>query len=253
MKASRLITVLCYVRSAVSKALIILLAIVAARDAQGGVPIEVVYGVGRNPTAMKLWQDAETQLKNGDVENAHRNVEAALRSDPTLYPALYTRAKVFMRQHKYQLAIQDCTAALRQDTTFVEVALLRASANATLGRYAASLKEVEHVISIRPRIDGLARAFAERAWLRATCPDPAFRNGQQAIKDATAACKLLEWKDEDSIDTLAAAYAEAGDFGSAVRYEQEALGMKGISAEDAKAFQYHLELFKHHQPVRSSR
>jgi tetratricopeptide (TPR) repeat protein len=235
-----------------SKALIILLAVVAVMGAQGSVPIEVVYGRGRNKTAMKLCQDAETQLKNGDVEGAHRNVEAALRSDPTLYPALYNRAKVFIRQHKYELAIQDCTAAVKQDTAFVEAALLRASANAKLGRYAASLKEVEHVISIRPRIDGLARAMAERAWLRATCPDPSFRNGRQAINDATAACKLLEWKDEDTIDTLAAAYAEAGDFDSAVRYEQEALGTKGISAEDSKIFRYHLELFKQHQPYRET-
>src|SRR5438309_4501401 len=240
-------------QNTVSKALIILLVVVAGMDAQGSVPIEVVYGRGRNKVAMKLWQDAETQLKNGDVESAHRNVEAALRSDPTLYPALYTRAKVFIRQHKYELAVQDCTAALKQDTTFVEAALLRASANAKLGRYAVSLKEIEHVISIRPRVDGLARAMAERAWLRATCPDPSFRNGRQAINDATAACKLLEWRDEDSIDTLAAAYAEAGDFDSAVRYEQEALGTKGVTAEDTKIFQYHLELFKHHQPVRSSR
>jgi tetratricopeptide (TPR) repeat protein len=239
-------------QNTISKALIILLAVVAAREGRGTVPIEVVYGVGRNKVAMKLWEDAETQLKNGDVENARRNVEAALRSDPQLYPELYTRAKVFIRQHKYELAIQDCTEALRRDSTFVEAALLRASANAKLGRYAASLKEVEHVISIRPRIDGLARAIAERAWLRATCPDPSFRNGRQAIKDATTACKLMEWRDEDTIDTLAAAYAEAGDFDSAVRYEQEALSTKGISADDSKIFQYHLELYKQHRPYRET-
>jgi tetratricopeptide (TPR) repeat protein len=238
---------------AVPLAVTILFSVFAAIDTHASVPIEVVYGRGRNTIAVKLWQDAETQLKNGDVEGAHRNVEAALRSDPTLYPALYTRAKVFVRQRKYELAIQDCTAALKQDTTFVEAALLRASANAQLGRYAASLKEVEHCISIRPRIDALARAMTDRAWLRATCPDPAFRNARQAINDATMACKLLEWKDEDAIDTLAAAYAEAGDFDSAARYEQEALGTKGITAEDSKLFQYHLELFRHRQPVRLSR
>jgi hypothetical protein len=42
----------------------------------------------------------------------------------------------------------------------------------------------------------------------------------------------MVWKDEDMIDTLAAAYAETGDFDSAVRYVAQALAMKGISLED---------------------
>jgi tetratricopeptide (TPR) repeat protein len=232
-------------------AFIILVALVAATGARAGTPIEIVYGRGRNRVAMKLWQDAEDQLNKGDVENARRNVDAAIRSDPTLWPALYTRAKVFMMQRKYELAVQDCSEALRQCPTFIEAALLRAGANEALGRHAACLKEIEHVISIRPRSDALGRAYGDRAWLRATCPDPAFRDGKQAIKDATAACKFLHW-DEGRLDTLAAAYAEAGDFDSAVRYEEQALGTKGISAEDAKVFQHHLELFRQHRPIRAS-
>jgi len=47
-----------------------------------------------------------------------------------------------------------------------------------------------------------------------------YRNGQQALKDATAACKLMDWKDENMIDTLAMAYAEA-DFDSAVRWRRK--------------------------------
>jgi tetratricopeptide (TPR) repeat protein len=161
---------------------IMLVALIAATGARGSVPIKAVYGKGVNRIAMKLWRDAEEELKNGDVENAHRNVDAALRSDPTLWPALYTRAKVFIRQHKYELAIQDCSEALRQSPTFIEAALLRADANAALGRYAASLKEIDHVIAIRPRSDALGRALSDRAWLRSTCPDPCiseWRAGNQ--------------------------------------------------------------------------
>ena len=44
----------------------------------------------------------------------------------------------------------------------------------------------------------------------------AFRNGQQAVKDAKAACSIIGWNNEHMIDTLAAAYAETGDFGSAI-------------------------------------
>jgi tetratricopeptide (TPR) repeat protein len=230
----------------------IFLAVLDATDAQGSLPIVIESGVGRNKVAMKFWKDAEAELQKGEVENARRSVEAALRNDPTLWPALYTRAKVFLRQGKPELAIQDCSEALRQHPAFFEAALLRASANAALGRYAESLKEIEHVIAIRPRTTGLARALSDRAWLRATCPDPSFRNGQQAIKDATAACRIMSWDDEDMIDTLAAAYAEAGDFDSAVSYEEKALAIKGITAEESKRCQHHLALFKQHRPLRLS-
>ena len=239
-------------RITVAKVLAIIVVLMPAIGAQGSVPIKIRYSVGRNRVAMKLWGDAEDQLKKGDVEGARRNVDAALRSDPTLWPAFYTRAKVFIRQHKYELAIQDCNEALRQNRAFIEAALLRASANASLGRYSDAMKEIDHVISIHPRSDAYARALSDRALLRAICPDPAFRNAPQAIKDATNACKLVSWQDEDMIDTLAVAYAVAGDFDSAVRYEEQALAIKGISPEDLKALQRHLTLFKQHQSIQSS-
>jgi hypothetical protein len=51
------------------------------------------------------------------------------------------------------------------------------------------------------------------------------------------------------IDTLACAYAAAGDFDSALRYEGQALAMKGISPDDSKALQQHLGLFKQHRAL----
>src|SRR5258708_25160558 len=104
------------------KVLIILIAVIAAIPAPGSVPIQIRYGVGRNRVAMKLWKDAEEQLKNGDVQPAQRNVHAALRSDPTLWPALYTRAKVFITQHKYALAVRAFSDALRPNPPFIEAA-----------------------------------------------------------------------------------------------------------------------------------
>jgi len=230
----------------------VLLVVVAVMEARAGLPIIIEYGAGRNKVAMKLWEDAQAQLETGQVEAARRNVDAALRSDPTFWPALYTRAQVFLIQGKPQLAVQDCGEALRQHPTFFEAALLRADANAALGRYAESAKEIEHVITLRPRRNALARALCDRAWIRAECPDSSFRNGPQAIKDAKAACRMMAWGDESMIDTLAAAYAETGDFDSAVRYEEQASAIKGITAEESKLLQKHLTLFKQHRPLRLS-
>jgi hypothetical protein len=60
----------------------------------------------------------------------------------------------------------------------------------------------------------------------------------------------MQWKDEDMIDTLAAAYAETGDFDSARRYAAQALTIKGITSVDSKRIQQHLTLFQQNRPIR---
>jgi tetratricopeptide (TPR) repeat protein len=214
----------------------------------GSVPI-IVSTPAHQRAVMKLCSDASKQLRNGDIAGAKRNVDAALRIDPKLWPALYIRAQIFRKEGKYELAIQDCNEALRQYPGCVEASLLRAGVKVRLGKYAEALKELNYLISLHPRPVTLARALSDRAWFQATCPNSSFRNGQQAVKDAKAACSIMGWKDEDMIDTLAAAYGETGDFDSAVRYAAQALSVKGISPESAKAFREHLAWFQQQKRI----
>jgi tetratricopeptide (TPR) repeat protein len=226
--------------------------LMCATMARGRVPI-IVNTPGHLRAAMDLCSKASDQLRNGDIAGAKRNVDRALQIDPKLWPALYLRAQIFRKQGKYELAIQDCNEALRQYPGLVEAALLRASINVRLGKYAEASKEFNYLISLHPRPVTLARALSDRAWFYASCPDSSFRNGQQAVKDAKAACSIMQWKDEDMIDTLAAAYAEAGDFESAVQYVSQALAMKGVSPESAKVFREHLAWFQQRKRVPVSR
>jgi len=95
-----------------ARAFLLFIAIIAwATAARANVAIIVETGVGRR-TVMKLCSDARDQLRNGDIAGAKRNVAAALRVDPKLWPALYVRAQIFRKQGKYELAIQDCNEAL---------------------------------------------------------------------------------------------------------------------------------------------
>src|SRR5881392_1071666 len=215
----------------------------------GSVPI-IVNTAAHQRAVVNLCSDASHQLRNGDVAGAKRNVDAALRIDPKLWPALYIRARILRKEGKYELAIQDCNEALRQYPGLVEASLLRASISVRLGKYAEALKEFNYLVRLHPRPVTLARALSDRAWFQATCPDSSFRNGQQAVKDAKAACSIMQWKDEDMIDTLAAAYAETGDFDSATRYAAQALTIKGITPLDAKRIQHHLTLFQQNRPIR---
>jgi hypothetical protein len=60
----------------------------------------------------------------------------------------------------------------------------------------------------------------------------------------------MMWKDEHMIDTLAVAYAETGDFNSAIQFAAQALAVKGISSNSTKMFQQHLASFQQRKPIR---
>ncbi len=72
------------------------------------------------------------------------------------------------------------------------------------------------------RYPDLYRAHLRRASLLASCHDSQVRDGMKAVIAATRACDLSAWRSPDAVATLAAAYAEAGDFARAVEYEQRA-------------------------------
>ena len=227
--------------------LIVVLNLCIAVASDASEPIKLYSGKA-HAWAIKFSNDAETQLHNGDLDGAARNIAEALRRDPTYWPALYTRAKIFSREGKWDLALRDCNEIMRQASTFVPAALLRAQTNVKLGNYAVASKELDHVVAIEPIPQYYAMAFNQRAWFRATCPNPSFRKPQQAIEDAKKACSITQWREADSIDTLAVACAESGNFESAVRYVEKAMQAYD-AAEMTKTLEQHLAMFKQQRRV----
>ena len=211
---------------------------------------DFVAGRGRNWEAIKILSQGDEELRAGNLQAARRDFDTAIRTDPTLWVAIFWRARLSAREHKWDLVVRDCNEVLRQDSTFVEAAVLRAAADIALGRYAASLRGLNDSIRLQPtRLETYALALNRRAWLRAACPDPSIRNGRAAINDAEKACHITKWREADPIDTLAIAYAESGDFDSALRYEQQAMSASDAN-EISRTLQEHILMFKQHRPVR---
>jgi spermidine synthase len=93
-------------------------------------------------------------------------------------------------------------------------------------QYAEALHYYCEALRLKPDFDA---ALNNLAMFRASCKQSEFRNGQEAVQLAEAACRLSGRRNPSYLGTLAAAYAEAGQFGDAVKTIQEALALAGAS------------------------
>jgi cytochrome c-type biogenesis protein CcmH/NrfG len=84
----------------------------------------------------------------------------------------------------------------------------------------------------------------------ATCPEDRIRDGKRAVELAKRACELSSRGLATCVGTLAAAYAEAGDFEAASDTQRKALDM--LSTKDPRLEQYRsrLALYVMHKPYR---
>ena len=81
----------------------------------------------------------------------------------------------------------------------------------------------------------------------ATCPDASLRDGKKAVEMSQKACQL-EGEKWFCLGTLAAAYAEAGDFESAAKYETQAIGIGGMSDKERAEAEQQLTLYQERKP-----
>ena len=87
------------------------------------------------------------------------------------------------------------------------------------------------------------------AWTLATSADPGMRDGSNAIIFAEQAVAVTSRTNAYILDTLAAAYAEAGQFTNAVLIEQDAMSLLTNSAEKF-VFAQHRALYQSSIPYR---
>lgn len=121
---------------------------------------------------------------------------------------------------EFQLAVEDLTHAFKLGEQSAELLPSRGAAYLKLHEYAKAIHDFETAIQNHP---DSPYAYNGLAWLLATCPDEAFRDGKQSLKLAKRNCELVpnpEWND---LGTLAAAYAATGSFDDAIHLAKESL------------------------------
>jgi tetratricopeptide (TPR) repeat protein len=87
------------------------------------------------------------------------------------------------------------------------------------------------------------------AWLLATHPEPAVRDGGEAVTYAEQAVAATRRANPEYLDTLAAAHAEAGDFAKAVAVQKEAMALLHTE-EEKRGYASRLKLYESGSPYR---
>lgn len=207
------------------------------------------YAIGLDPNHAAAYDNRGLVWSAKDEQDkAIADHTTAIRLDPKNSRYYNNRGNVHSASGDYIRAIEDFNEAIRLDPQESISYNNRGNARYFLKLYDKALADFAEAIRLDPT-DPVA--YNSRAVLRAACPDEKYRDGKQAVEDATKACELTEWKDGEVIETLAAAHAEAGDFAKAIDWQKHAIEM---ADENERAdLQARLELYQAGKPYRQER
>jgi tetratricopeptide (TPR) repeat protein len=160
---------------------------------------------------------------------------------------LSNRGLVLAEMGKFDAALKDLDEAAQ--TSYPLARLNRGWTYDLKGDYKKALADYAALLEQAP---GHTLGLNNIAWLKATCPDAAFRDGKEAVKLAQQVCERTGNRDGNFLDTLAAAHAEAGDFAAAVKTQEKALEDKGYVRKYGEDGQKRLQLYKDKKPYRTT-
>ena len=194
----------------------------------------------------------------GQMDEAKRQYQEAIRLRPDFPQAHYGLGITLANEGQIEEAIHEFQQAIRHNPelaeTFKSPKALGTIANSLSAqwKYAEGNRFYQAALKAQPDQEGVLNNLA---WLLATCPDAAFRNGPEAVRLATRACELTGYAKPLLIGTLAAAQAEAGDFPAAIATAERAAALANtLHLEEVAARNRELiQLYRQGQPFHEKR
>jgi Flp pilus assembly protein TadD len=184
-------------------------------------------------------------FENGRFDDAMVELNHALEIQPSHVDAHNNLGVVLFRKHRVDDAIAHFDTALKLKPNHAGAHHNLANALLRRGDAAGAIQHYETAIRLKP---DHAEAKNNLAWVLATCPDASLRNGPRALELAREAVALSDPPDPAILGTLAAAYAETGQFAEA----QRTLAFGQTNAALSDALQVQLRSYQAGRPFRDA-
>lgn len=213
--------------------------------------------MGHYQTAVRLRpNDAGVRLAlalylhaRGDAAAAETEYRRVLQLAPAEARAHRGLGMLFLNSARPKDAVSRLADAVRIQPTNPEFSLEFARALEESGDLVRAVTQYRRTLELQP---DLIPALNDLAWILATANDSGIRDGREALQLALRAAELTRQSDPAVLDTLAAAYAEVGDFAQAISLVRRALHLAAQKPELATALRRHLNLYEGGRPCRST-
>lgn len=222
-------------------------------------------------------------FKEGNYDEAIVQYRKAIEFDPKACEARTALGMAYARKNEFDRALPPLSEAIRVNPYHIDAHVAAAYVLQNLGRIDEAILGYQAALKLNPHHKPalfnlgntlmLARRYAEAityfrrliqldaqsvdslnrlAWVLSTAADAAVRNGAEAVQLATRSCELTRYQNPQSLNSLAAAYAEAGRFEDAVDTAKQAFALAQASGQTGLAgiLQKLLELYQARQPYR---
>jgi tetratricopeptide (TPR) repeat protein len=186
-------------------------------------------------------------LKRGQLDEALPYFEKAANFKPDYADAQNNLGIVLLQRGRLGEAIEHLEKAEEINPRNTQTYYNLGAAFYLQGKVTKALAEWRAGLHLDPEDLPL---LSQAAWVLATNPQASIRNGSEAVELAARAVKLSGAKDPATLDTLAAAYAEAGRFPEAVQTARQALAL--ATEPLANELKGRIALYESNQPFRDN-
>lgn len=171
-------------------------------------------------------------VQQHDTDQAIIEYQRAIEDNPRYPEAHYALGNAFLQKGRVDDAIANYRHALQSKPDYPDVENNLAAVLMLKGEVRQAIDQWRKLIQ---QHDSSSQAINNLAWVLATYPDDGLRDGREAVRLAARARQLSHGKDASILRTLAAAYAESGQFDQAVTTAEQAREIAAVQGNPTLA------------------